>query len=29
MIDLREEILSLGNDIAARADRLQKLIEKN
>ena len=29
MIDLREEILSLGNDIAARVDNLKKLIQKN
>jgi len=29
MIELREEILTLGIDIAARAERLQNLIEKN
>ena len=29
MIELREEILTLGNDIAARVDNLHKLLEKH
>ena len=29
MVELREEILALGNDIAARVDNLHKLIEKH